>query len=268
MKEYLRSFVSPDASTPFYISLAGITYPDSNYRINSPKRDLTVIEYVLSGEGYILLDGNYKKVTADTIYLLNKGEHHEYFSDKNNPFSKIFLNISGSMAKELSSMYGLGNNHIFINKDLRIVFEQIPQILNFSETEEEMQIKLQIILTEILLKLSYQQGKESISKEAIILKDYIDNNIDRIIPNSELSNIIFRSVDYCQKLFLKEFNTTPYKYQINKKMMLAKNLLSNTDMTINAVGASLGYNDPHYFSNIFKSKIGCSPVTYKKQKMS
>ncbi len=266
-EEFLHSFVPCKVITPFYISLAGITYPNSNYHLSQKKRSISVIEYVTDGKGYVLIDNEYKEVKSDMIYFLKKDEHHEYFADKKDPFTKIFLNISGTLSKEIATLYGLANEHIFINKKLRSVFERIPQVLHSSKNEEEMQIELQVILIEILTKLSYQQSKEKVSKEATELKEYIDTNINRIIPNSELANVIFRSVDYCQKLFIKEYGSTPYAYQINKKIMIAKNLLTNTDISVGELGASLGYNDPHYFSNIFKTKTGLSPLKYRKNKI-
>lgn len=267
MKEFLCSFVQSNANIPYYISLAGVTYPDPNYHLNRQNRSVSVIEYITDGKGYVLIDDKYKEVKADMIYFLKKGDHHEYLADKKEPFTKIFLNISGTFAKEIASLYGLSKKHIFENKKLRSTFERIPQILHSSKSKEEMQIELQVILIEILTKLSYQQSKEKISKEATKLKEHIDTNMDRIIPNSELAKVIFRSVDYCQKLFIKEYGITPYTYQINRKIMIAKNLLTNTDISVGELGASLGYNDPHYFSNIFKTKTGLSPLKYRKNKI-
>ena len=267
MKEFVRSFVQPHADVPYYISLAGITYPNSNYHLNKQGRSISVIEYVTDGKGYVFIDNEYKEVKADMIYFLKKGDRHEYFADKKDPFTKIFLNISGSLTREIASLYGLADEYIFVNKKLRSTFERIPQTLRSSKNEEEMQIELQVILIEILTTLSYQQSKEKFSKEATKLKEYIDTNINRIIPNSELAKVIFRSVDYCQKLFIKEYGITPYTYQINKKIMIAKNLLTNTDISVGELGASLGYNDPHYFSNIFKTKTGLCPLKYRKNKM-
>ena len=264
-KEFLHSFVPGKTVTPFFISLAGITYPNPNYHIGVQNRNVTVIEYVTSGQGYILFDGDYHRVTADTVYILNKGEHHDYFADKNDPFTKIFLNVSGAMAKDLPSLYGL-NAHVFVNRSLRAVFERIPQLLRSCVSEEQLQIDLQVILAEILTKLSFGLSKEENSAEAVRLKEYIETNTDRIVHVNELAKQIFRSVDYCQKLFLKEFQTTPYEYQINRKIMIAKNLLSNTDTPISAIGGLIGYHDPHYFSNIFKAKTGFSPSDYRKNK--
>ena len=264
MEEFLCSFVQPSARTPYYISLAGITYPNPQYHLNIFSRNVSVIEYITAGKGYVLVGDEYKEVTADTIYFLKSGEHQEYFADKKDPFTKIFLNISGPISKELASLYGLANKYIFKNKDLRSTFERIPQILNSSKSKDEIQIELQVVLIEILTKLSYQQSKERISEEAIKLKEYIDTHIHRSVPNSELAKVIFRSVDYCQKLFIKEYGTTPYAYQISRKVMIAKNLLTNTDISVGELCASLGYSDPHYFSNIFKSKTGVSPLNYRK----
>ena len=46
---------------------------------------------------------------------------------------------------------------------------------------------------------------------------------------------------------------------------MAKNLIINTDFSIGEIGSSLGYSDQHYFSNIFKSKTGFSPLSYRKK---
>lgn len=264
MKEFLRSFVQPNACTPYYVSLAGITYPDPNYHLNRQKRKISVIEYIVSGKGYVLVDGRYEEVNADTIYFLSKGEHHEYFADKKEPFTKIFLNISGPFAKELSSLYGLKNNHVFKAAELKPCFEQVLQILNSSKSVADMQIELQVTLCEILTRISYYQAKEEINREAYKVKEHIDSNTDRMILNSELAGLIYRSPDYCQKLFLKEFGITPYQYQINRKIAIAKNMLADTDIPVNEVSDMLGYSDAHYFSNVFKLKVGYSPREYRR----
>lgn len=265
-EEFLHSFIPSKAVTPFFISLAGVTYPNPNYHMCKQNRDVTVIEYVTSGQGYVFFDGKHHKVGADTIYLLTEGDYHDYYADKHQPFTKIFLNISGTFAKEIATLYGLGGNHIFKNKKLRSCFERIVQILRSELSEEEMQIELQLLLAEIFTKLSYSVHRAKSSNEAVKLKDYIDANTDRILSGNELARLIFRSVDYCQKLFVKEYGLTPYAYQINRKIMIAKNLLLNTNVSIGEIGASLGYSDPHYFSNIFKSKTGLSPSNYRKAK--
>ena len=39
--------------------------------------------------------------------------------------------------------------------------------------------------------------------------------------------------------------------------------LDNTRKTIKQIGETLGYNDPYYFSRIFKKMVGMSPKQYR-----
>ncbi len=264
MPEFLHLFMPEVKRTPFYISLAGVTFPDPSYRVMREGR-VSVIEYVVSGCGYVEINGKLQTVSEDMIYFLPTGEKQHYFADKNTPFTKIFMNVSGRMSSDLSVLYGLSGTYIFDGKELKEVFERIPEILKSDMTEEEMQAALQGVLIEVLSRLSLIKSREGQSDEAVQLKNYIDHNLGRQVSGKELASVIFRSPDYCQKLFKKEYGMTPYAYQLDRKMTRAKMLLANTQMSIGEIGESLGYTDLHYFSNIFESKVGCRPTVYRKR---
>ncbi|MBQ7822153.1 MAG: helix-turn-helix transcriptional regulator [Clostridia bacterium] len=268
MEELLHYFPPNIIHTLFYISLAGVTYPNPHYRIDQKFRNISVLEYVTSGKGYVLANGMIHEVGPDTIYFLRKGESHLYFSDTKDPFTKIFLNISGALSNLLSSMYNLEGVYFFNCTELRTTFEKIPEILHYDVNEIEKQIALQGVLVEILARLSYENAKNSYDSEANQLKSYIDSHPERLVSNSELASIIYRSPDYCQKLFRREFFDTPYAYQLKQKMIKAKYLLSNTQMPIGEIGKMLGYEDAQYFSNLFQSKCGCRPSAYRKNEKS
>ena len=240
MNEVLKAFPATADGSPLNISMAGITYPDSTYHIKRVKSSVSVIEYVLDGEGYIILDGETHHVTKDMIYFLPAGMDHEYFSDRDNPYTKIFMNIDGSpLSMRLIEDFGLRGKHIFGGNRLKELFEKILITIHSELTDGEMQ--------------------------AVLLKRYLDSNLFRIVGGKELSGVIFRSPDYCLKLFSKEFGTTPYSYQIDRKMQVARTLLADTGMTVGEIAESLGYSDMHYFSNLFKSKCGVRPLEYRKK---
>ena len=54
--------------------------------------------------------------------------------------------------------------------------------------------------------------------------------------------------------------TLPYEELITR----AKELLSTTAMRTGDVAYAVGYNDPHYFSYLFKKNTGLSPRDYRK----
>ena len=137
-------------------------------------------------------------------------------------------------------------------------------LLHSSRSGEEIQSALQGIFVEILSGLSRCHSESKYSSEVLVLKRFLDDNTDRIISSRELSALIFRSPDYCQKLFLKELGTTPYEYQLKNKINIAKTYLANTNMSIGQISEALGYSDQHHFSNLFKSKCGISPFAWRK----
>lgn len=263
MSEYLKSFVGFD-KMPFYITLAGVTYPNPTYHITRICSNVSVIEYITDGDGYVVIDDKIHHVRKNMIYFLPSGQNHNYYSDRKNPFQKIFLNVSGDFCQHLIFAYGLSGKHFFDAYDLKPVFERIVSIISSDMTDSEMQSVLQGLFVEILSKLSTVITKATYSAEALKLKNYLDSNFHRIISAKELSKIIFRSPDYCQKLFIREFNITPYAYQIERKMQTAKLLLVNTNMSITEIAEKLGYNDIHYFSNLFQKKCGYRPSSYRK----
>ncbi len=266
MSELLKTFPHFGTKTPLYISLAGITYPDADYRIIRSQSNLSVIEYVVDGAGYIVLNDGEKRVEKDTVYFLPRGMRHEYYADKETPFTKIFLNITGTLCTRLALEYGISDKTIFSGIGLKNSFLKIHEIICSDMSDGEMQATLQGILVEIMAKLSIAADDNKHNDEAMRLKNHLDANIGRIVTAKELAKVVFRSPDYCQKLFSAEYGTTPYAYQIKQKMLTAKSLLTNTNLSVGEIAGRLGYGDIHYFSNLFLQKCGCRPSEYRKSK--
>lgn len=73
--------------------------------------------------------------------------------------------------------------------------------------------------------------------------------------------------NYLKKLFKKEIGTSPQQFLIDLRITYARKLLSNTledSISISHVAYECGYDDPLYFSRVFKSATGHSPKEYHK----
>lgn len=266
MYEDMKAFPVLAGKPMLHIPLAGVSYCDKSYYIIRDPSDVAVLEYVLEGEGYVEWDGRPRAVGKDSIYFLPQGLRHSYYADEECPFTKIFLNISGPLCSRLTDAYGLTGRHFFPGGSLREVFEKIPGILHGEQDDEAMQAALQGVFVEILARLSQTAAAVAYSREALALKSYIDANTDRIVTGKELARQIYRSPDYCQKLFGREFGMTVYSYQMKRKMAIAQSLLADTNLPVGEIAESLGYSDAHYFSNLFKEKCGCRPLAYRKSR--
>jgi AraC-like DNA-binding protein len=261
----MKAFTRTGAQSAFYISLAGTSYCDSSYLIERKNSPNAVIEYVVDGEGEVHCNGKIFRVKNDMIYFLPAHADQRYFADAENPFIKIFMDLRGELVETLTEAYDLTGKYVFEGTGLKASFERIQTLLHSDKSDDEIQCAMQGIFVEILSALSRTQTEAHHSDEALTIKKYLDSNTDKIVSAKELSAIVFRSPDYCQKLFLREFGTTPYEYQLKNKMHIAKTLLSNTTMTVGEISDSLGYSDQHHFSNLFKSRCGMSPLAWRKK---
>lgn len=71
--------------------------------------------------------------------------------------------------------------------------------------------------------------------------------------------------DYLCRLFRQEMNTTPHKYLANLRLETAAAMLRRGDgHSITEISRMCGYNDPLYFSRVFKKRYGLSPREYGK----
>lgn len=70
---------------------------------------------------------------------------------------------------------------------------------------------------------------------------------------------------YFISLFKEYTGLSPIAYRTVVKMNQARQLLSNTGLSIQEIAALLGYRDPLYFSRLFKKQIGLSPSLCRKK---
>ena len=64
-------------------------------------------------------------------------------------------------------------------------------------------------------------------------------------------------------VFAREMNRTFTEYVTELRIGKARQLLTETPMRIAQIAGEVGYNDPHYFSWIFRKVTGCTPTDYR-----
>ena len=69
---------------------------------------------------------------------------------------------------------------------------------------------------------------------------------------------------YLSHLFREELGITFVEYLTRVRIERAKNLLKDGSLSIVAVSAMVGYEDPGYFSKVFKRSVGLPPNQYRK----
>ena len=73
------------------------------------------------------------------------------------------------------------------------------------------------------------------------------------------------SVSYFLKKFKEVTTKSPMQYILSIRINNAVSLLESTDYNVTEISTIVGYDNPLYFSRIFKKQKGVSPSDYRKQ---
>lgn len=94
---------------------------------------------------------------------------------------------------------------------------------------------------------------------------YIEKNHHRpeITLHDVASHVMLSNNHFCT-IFSQEMGLTFTEYLTETRLSKAKHFLHTTSMRTSDIAYAVGYNDPHYFSYLFKKNTGVSPRDFKK----
>ena len=266
IREHATAFV-PEDGVPFRRATVGITYPFSDYRIRrSASHSITLFEYVIEGEGEVLIGGVWQKAVAGDVYILPAGEVHEYRANRARPWRKIWVNYVADYIDGFLRAYHVGAG-VYRAEEARPIFEELLAISESSEGGPQVAITLSelihravaLIATEKITRPGGDRDEYRL-RAALATRVYEKFNLDLLAEELHLSKSqIIRS-------FKQLYGTTPYDYFIGLKIDNAKILLRDTTMKIKEIADRLSISDEHYFSAMFRDRVGMSPREYRTAK--
>ena len=251
-------------STLLNVELMGITHADSSYYISRRSRwDMYVIEYVVSGVGHISCNGKRYTVRSGDTYIIKSFTEHEYYADKQQPYQKIWANISGAFVDHLMLMFNLSDPVILRHVDLSEYFTRLRGQLDEKYDVE----KLAAIIFGMIFKISessnpYEKQNLPLAEK---MRQHVDQNLNNKITTAEVAEHFHVTPIYASRVFKARYGQTINRYIINSTLDIAARWLKNSDFTIAEISNLLGYCNDNYFANQFKKYHGVSPKQYQLQ---
>ena len=94
---------------------------------------------------------------------------------------------------------------------------------------------------------------------------FIKQNYDKDISNEQISAQLGYHSFYLNRVFKKSRGITIHQAVINERMRVARKLLRETDLSVNAIASEVGYADRSRFCTAFKKNTGIPPLEYRKK---
>lgn len=175
--------------------------------------------------------------------------------------NKMVLSAAGILQCLMNGYYGIGGLPYIQN-----IFAQIENLAakeNRKIQNLTFYVKAQQDINSIREQISSSEMKFLVHR----VKTYIDNHFCEMITRERLSEFVYLSSGYLDKVFKMEFGKTLWNYVIDKRIEYAKELLAQGEMTVSEISSVVGYDNYSYFTRLFKNKVGASPRDYRKEKL-
>ena len=96
-------------------------------------------------------------------------------------------------------------------------------------------------------------------KDLNYVKNYIDQHFDHKISFGDLAAMTGYSHDYFRHLFKDRFGVSPQEYMIDRRLLTARNLLSETTLSCTEIAYRCGFSSSAQMSAMIKKRFGRSP---------
>jgi two-component system response regulator YesN len=203
-----------------------------------------------------LKQGNTDLISAELAAIF--GQIRELSSLGYDYVITVALRITSSF---LSVIHELGYTQEEVFSDGRNPYIELLGQKHIADLQRSVETVSETIAAFINSKKSHKNAK-TIQKA----KDYIESHLS----NSELtlklvSEEVGMSYTYFSHLF-KQLTNESFSDYVNKvRIRKAKELLESSELRVFEVAFAVGFKDPHYFSQCFKTMYGLSPTEYKKK---
>jgi len=142
-------------------------------------------------------------------------------------------------------------------EELQLCREHYPEIL-------EMHLREIFILLHRQLNSSTRMENYMLAEEIDKAMLYFNKHYNADISIEDFSASIGMSTSWFIRNFKQYTGQTPMQYILAIRIANAENLLENTDYNLTEISRIIGYENPLYFSRIFKKQKGLSPSEYRK----
>ena len=186
--------------------------------------------------------------------LSKKIKHYEYFSCNVNEalhLSEKEENLVTDIIEKISQEYHTNID----NFSQDVILAQIELLLTYSERFYQRQfITRKIANHRILNRL-----------EVFLTEYFNDHNLaDEGIPTVQhIAEKLHISANYLSRLLQLLTGQSTKQFIHDKLINLAKEKLSTTDLSVNEIAYSLGFEHPQSFNKLFKTKTNQSPLAFR-----
>lgn len=257
-----------------YVTDVGF-YPHARFHHRTRKQGAKehILIYVTNGSGQVSVGKERHSLYKNEGIIIPKDTPHQYSANDTDAWTIYWVHFVGTKAQFLVNRFGNKfslRTHHCEREDVRIsLFKDLIHTLSRGYTKpnlEYVSLSFQQLLASMLYPEQFMhhlnvKDSDTISKSISFMKTHVGESLSL----AQLADQAGLSVAHYSKLFTQKTGFSPVDHFIQLKIQHACQLLDITQLYVKEVAQQLGYQDPYYFSRIFKKIMQVSPVEYRRR---
>jgi len=248
----------------------------ASYVLPLERPDSYALYLVVEGKGIYTMGGAEFPVKEYDIFVMYPNIPIRCVSDKNDPFglqavsfdgvdARLLLNAAGfepknpvrtlepytaeQMTKVMAGIYTFRGQEVFsVAQSTALIYAMLSALVKTATWDQN------VMPPGWTGTVHFQKAL-----------DFIRDNFMRPINVSEIADHVNLSRSRLYRVFMQQIFISPQQYLTEYRVREAISLLEKRKGSIKEIALAVGFEDPLYFSNLFKQVTGRSPKNYMKE---
>lgn len=231
-----------------------------------------ILIYCVKGAGWTEIGDRRYDITPGHALVIPSHKPHIYSASLDDPWTIYWVHFQGETAYQFVQQ--LPDNqfviplHERVHKPVTETFEECYDALQVGFTMTQM-IFCALALHRILAWIFFGNPHFQPSQLTLPLPirrtlTFMQESLAVRLTLADMASCAGLSISHFSALFRHHMGISPMDYFIQIRMQHACHRIETSDDPIKDIAFELGYDDPYYFSRIFRKTIGVSPGKYRK----
>ncbi|MEI6083529.1 MAG: AraC family transcriptional regulator [Verrucomicrobiota bacterium] len=227
----------------------------ANWRGSGEWCDVAKLYAPTAGTAWVAVDGRRTMLHPGQLYLIPP--HHRLTHGTDKEFVVDWLHfqpLSSLLDARLSKLAAVQS---FANR-----WSPITMALAefFRQPTPSMTCRVQALVLDVVGETLERIPAESGRGERLLpALRFMDDHVTTAPRLAAIARKVNLSPEHFHRLFREQFQTTPFEYLLRRRLAKAHRLLLEGGLSVKEVAAACGYDDPYYFSRIFRQRQGATP---------
>lgn len=228
--------------------------------------------YIASGKAHFHFGNEERIVTAGQMVLYRPKEPQKYEYYGEDQTEVYWVHFTGGNVTNILRSYGLTDDkkvfHCGSSLEYKNLFRAMINELQMCRENYAEMLEMHLRQIFIMLQRYFISAMKSDNARVVEAIDkataYFNEHYSEDISVDKYAEKNHYSVSWFIRNFRQCTGSTPMQYILSKRILNAEILLQDPTYNVTDVSRIVGYDNPLYFSRIFKKSKGLSPSDYRK----